>query len=142
MPSAIEAYAAAQEAALRASAALATAMALAGGKVNVFTEVPANVKPPYVLIGEREAQLEQVPGCADEAELIATVQWWARKEPLDKGAQATAMGAAIVAALLAQLTLDGWDVDEWLIEQERYSTDPDQSTRGLAVFRYLLTAQA
>jgi hypothetical protein len=139
MPSAAEAFATAQEAVLRASTDLQTAMALGGGKVRLYDEIPVNAPVPYVSIGERQTLIVQHPDC--EAEVFATVQWWSRKDPLDKGVQARAMGAAIIGALLAQLTLDGWDVDEWEIDSESYSTDPDQSTHGRAVFHYLLTEQ-
>jgi hypothetical protein len=130
---------AAKEAALRGSAALAAAM---GGQVRLYpAEVPPNAPLPYIVAGDDEILLENTD-CAAEAEVVATVQWWSRTSPPDKGAQARAIGGAIVAALNAALTLAGWDVDEWEVQSESYSTDPDQSTRGRAVFRYLLTEQA
>lgn len=133
------AFSAAQDAALRGSAALATAMGT-GGK-GILTEVPANQAPPYVVQGEIQVLLENDP-CADEAEVFSTVHVWSRTSPLDHGAQAGAMGAAMIAALNAQLTLTGWTVDEWELQSEGYSTDPDQSTHGVLVFHYLLTKQS
>lgn len=138
MPSPAAAFKAAQDAALRASGALTAAMAT-GGK-GILTEVPTNQPPPYVVTGDDQVLLNTA-GCAADAEIFATVSWWSLKSPRDRGAQARAMGAAIIDALNAQLTLTGWDVDEWELQDERYSTDPDQSTHGIATFHYLLTEQ-
>lgn len=139
MPSPATAFKAAQEAALRGSADLKTAMGLATARI--YTEAPTNAPVPYVVIGLDQVLIEQNEGCADEAEIFATVSWWSRVSPLDKGAQARAMGEAIVDALNLQLTITGWTVDVWELQQERYVTDPDQSTHGLAEFHYQLTAQ-
>jgi hypothetical protein len=138
MPSPAAPYKLAQEAALRASADLATAM---GGTVRLYTEVPANAPLPYVVIGNDDLQQEPPGDCAIEAEITANIGIWSRKAPLDKGAQARAIGAAIIAALNAQLTITGWDVDLWEVTSERYSTDPDQSTHGIIELHYLLTQQ-
>lgn len=126
------------EAALRGSAALATAMATAGK--GIVTEAPAGIAMPYVLIGNDQILLENGEDCADEAEVFCTVQWWSRTSgALDKQAQARAMGAAIIAALNVALTISGWDCVVWEMQDENYGTDPDQSTHGRAVFHYQLT---
>jgi hypothetical protein len=139
MPSPAESFHAAQDTALRGSAALIAAMAIAGK--GILTEVAANQPVPYVIFGQNQIILQENEGCGFMAEVFATVSWWSRKTPLDKGAQARAMGAAIIDALLVELTVTGWDVDLWELQQERYVTDPDQSTHGMADFRYLLTQQ-
>lgn len=130
----------AQESALRGSTALAAAMDT-GGK-GILDAVPANQEPPYVVLGQDQILLENGEGCADEAEVFSTVQWWSRPATPDKQAQARAMGAAIGAALNAALTIAGWDTVLWELLSETYGTDPDQSTHGRAEFRYLLTEQS
>jgi hypothetical protein len=137
MPSPAGPYKVAQEAALRGSAALETAMV---GRLVIYTEVPTNAPLPYVVLGND--QVLQEPGCATEAEVISTIGFWSRTDPRDKGVQARAMGSAMIDALNVQLVVDGWDVDEWEVREERYSTDPDQSTHGVLVIRHLLTSQA
>jgi hypothetical protein len=138
MPSPAGPYKTAQETALRASSALATAM---GGAVRIYTEVPANAPLPYIVLGNDQVLLEANPGCADEAEVTSTVALWSRTAPLDKGVQARAMGSAIIDALNVELTLAGWDVDVWEMQSEQYLTDPDQSTKGIITLHYLLTQQ-
>jgi hypothetical protein len=127
-----------EEAALRASGALAAAM---GGTARLYHEVPANAPLPYVVLGQHQVLLTDGDDCADEAEVFATVAFWSRPAAPDGGAQARAIGAAIVAALAVELTVAGWDVDLWEVISEQYSTDPDQSTRGVVELRYLLTEQ-
>lgn len=136
MPSPADPFKTAQEAALRASAALAAAM---GGTVRIYTEVPANAPLPYVVLGVDQVLQDTSSECADEAEVFATVGLWSRKTPPDRGAQARAMGSAAVDALNVDLTIAGWAVDLAEVQSESYSTDPDQSTKGVLVFRYLLT---
>jgi hypothetical protein len=128
----------AQEAALRASAALATAM---GGTVRLYTEVPANAPLPYIVIGQDDVSLEPAGDCATEAEITSTLTLWSRTSPLDKGVQARAIGSAVIGALNAELTITGWDVDLWELQGESYSTNADQSARGVVVLHYLLTEQ-
>ena len=131
-------FKAAQETALRASAGLMSAMGL--GTARIYTEAPPNAVMPYVVIGEDQILLDQSSDCADEAEIISTVHVWSRVSPLDKGVQARAMGSAIIDDGLA-LTIAGWDVVESDLQSETYVTDPDQSTHGVLVLRYLLTEQ-
>lgn len=130
-------YKVAQEAALRASGALTTAM---GGTLRIYTEVPTGAVLPYIVLGNDQILIEN-SDCAAEAEVFSTLGVWSRKSPLDKGAQARAIGSAILDALNLQLTIPGWDVDEWEVQSEQYSTDPDQSTKGVLTMRYLLTEQ-
>lgn len=138
MPSPAVAFKAAEDAAVRDSAALASAMGTSGK--GILTEVPVNQPCPYVVLGDHQILIFNGE-CAAEAEIFSTVSLWSLTSPRDKGAQARAMGAALVDALNAQLTLSGWTVDEWELQSETYSTDPDQSTHGVLVFHYLLTQQ-
>jgi hypothetical protein len=140
MPSPAAAFYSAQDTALRGSAGLVAAMGVAGK--GILTEAPTNQALPYVLFGQNQVLIEQNEGCGDTAEIFATVSWWSRKAPLDRGAQARAMGAAIIDALNGELSLDGWAVDVWELQQERYVTDPDQSTHGIAEFHYLLSERS
>ena len=129
----------AQEAALRASTALAQAM---GGTVRIYFEVPTNSPLPYVVLGQDEID-DLSDGCGEAHSIISTVQWWTKIVGTVKGAQAARqMGAAIIAALNTELTIAGHDTVLAIMETpERYSTDPDQSTRGPTAFRYETTAQ-
>lgn len=142
MPSPAGPFKLAQEAALRGSAALATA---AGAALRIYTEVPvagpSGVPLPYLVTGQDQIILEADGDCADEAEIFASVGLWSRTDPLDKGAQCRAMGSAAIDALNVALSIDGWEVVVWELVSERYVTDPDQSTHGILDFRYLLTEQ-
>lgn len=135
MSSPAAAFHAAQDAALRASTALATAM---GTTVVPLVEVTPNQVPPYVVGGQYQVLLEN-GACADQAEVFSTVTWWSRTAARDHGAQARAMGAAIITALNTALNLAGWYVVEWELQSEDYATQADQSTRGRAVFHYLIS---
>jgi|AAFX01.1.fsa_nt_gi hypothetical protein len=135
MPSPAGPFHTAQESALKASSGL---IAAAAGPLRVLTEPPTNAMPPYVVIGNTQVLIE-AGDCGDEAEIFATVDVWSRTEPLDKGAQARAMGGEIIDALNLALSIDGWTTVLWEMTSERYVTDPDQSTHGTIEFRYLLT---
>ena len=124
--------------ALRASAALTAA-----GAPRIYTEVPS-AKPgavslPYVVIGQDQV-LPEDTGCGVEAEVNSTVQWWSKLSAPDGGAQARAIGAAILAALAADgFPVAGWRMTAVAVESERYVTDPDQSIHGIADLRFDLT---
>jgi hypothetical protein len=128
---------AAQETALRGSAALKTAMGLPSARI--YTVVPKDVLLPYVLIGEDQVLYDQ-SGCAGEGEIFATVNWWSKPTVPDV-TQSRAMGAAILTALVGALTISGHDVDEYELQDMTYATDPDGSTHGRAIFHYLTTEQ-
>lgn len=129
----------AEETALRGSTALATAM---GGTIRLYTEVPTNAPLPYIVVGQHEID-DLSDGCGDAHSITSTVQWWTTKRGAASGAVAAReMGAAIISALNTELTITGHDVVLAIMEiPERYATDPDQSSRGLAGFRYETTAQ-
>lgn len=130
-------YRAAYDAALRGSAALRASM---GGQVRLYVEVPANAPLPYVVIGQDQVVTEDL-GCVLQAEATTTINLWSRTAPLDQGAQARAMAAAVIETLGASFPIAGWDVDEVTVESESYVTDPDQSTHGTVILRHLLTQQ-
>jgi hypothetical protein len=129
------------EAAVRASADLAAAM---GGRVRFYpTAREAGATLPFVLIDSLQSVADGT-SCADGAEVFASISLWSKPAVADRGAQAYAMGAALEEALRAQLTVEGWDVDEWPDQVEAsviYNTEPDGSIRGRLDLRYLLTEQ-
>lgn len=130
------AFHATQEAALRGSAWLKSAMSLATARI--YTVVPANATMPYVVLGEDQV-FSFDNGCGSEGEIFATVNWWSKPSPPDSGSQARAMGAAIIGVLDTALALVGHTVDVHEVDDETYVTDPDGSTHGRAVFHYLTT---
>lgn len=132
-------YNAAEEAALRASAELKSVMGLPIARL--YVEVPANAPLPYVVHGQHQVLLEDL-GCGVGAEVFSTVTLWSRPTTPDKGEQARAIGAAVLAALATELTVAGWKVDDVEVVSERYSTDPDQSIKGVIELRHLLSEQA
>ncbi|PLR25066.1 hypothetical protein SGCZBJ_12580 [Caulobacter zeae] len=129
----------AEEAALRASAALKAAMGLA--EVRLYTEVPTNAPLPYVVLGQHEID-DQSDGCGEAHEIVSTVQWWTKIVAGVPGSDvARLMGAAIVQALGEALEIEGHAVVLAEMETpETYGTDPDQSSRGRVAYRYETTA--
>jgi hypothetical protein len=121
------------EAALRASAALATAT---GNPLRIYDVVPANALLPYVVIGDDNIVGDDTV-CAPASEIFATVHAWSKSEP-PSSRQARQMGAAIRAALTAQLTLTGFEVIDWEFQGALYNTDPDGSTHGRFIFHYFV----
>lgn len=139
MPSPAIPFKAAEDAALRGSAALAAAM---GGKVDLFTEVPSKATPPYVINGAHEIDDISDDGCGGAYSIVSTIQWWARMVGNVKGSDVVrAMGGPIVEVLLTELAIAGYDTVLAVMEvPETYGTDPDQSSRGRVAIRYELTA--
>ena len=120
----------AQEAALRASSSLQTAM---GGQTRLYTTLPEDAPLPYVVIGEDQFETDDDGICAGRGAIHATVNIWTKPDP-PSNAQARAIGAAVKAVLADDLALDGHEIVEWFIELETYSTDPDGSSRGRLIF--------
>ncbi len=142
MPSPALPFKAAEEAALRASAALKTAMGVTGANpVRLYTEVPKNAPLPYAVIGQHEID-DLSSGCGEAHSIVSTVQWWTKDVGPTKGSDAVRkQGAAIIAALFVELSIAGHaTVLVEMEDPERYATDPDQSSRGLVAFRYETTA--
>lgn len=127
------AFSAAQRAALEASDALAAAGITQAKIYSGVIEVGARL--PLVAIGEDQILTSRAGECGDEAEIFATVHVHA------KGAEAQTarrISAAVKRALLAPLDLPGAAaIDEFAMADERYVTDPDQSTHVVLVFHYL-----
>lgn len=129
----------AEEAALRGSVALRTAMGLSLARI--YYEAPENAPLPYVVLGDHEIS-DDSDGCGDAHTIISTVRWWTKIVGDMKGSDvARQMGAAIIAALLRELAIEGHVTVLWEMEvPETYGTDPDQSSRGRVTFRYETTA--
>lgn len=126
-------FSSAQEAVLRGSAPLQAAFAPA--PVRVFTEVPQNQPPPYLVVGEDEID-DLSDGCGEAHSIVSTVQWWASSKD-----SARAIGAGVIATLNLELAIEGHVTVLVEMEQaESYLTDPDGSTRGRVAFRYETTA--
>jgi hypothetical protein len=128
-------FKAAEELALRNSAALLAAMGLE--RVRIYTEVPENAPLPYVLLGAHEIS-DEGAGCGAAHTIVSTVQWWTKIVGDLKGSDvARQMGAAIITALFGDLGIEGHATVLWEMETpETYGTDPDQSSRGRVAFRY------
>lgn len=137
MRSPIPAYRVAMEAALRNSADLQAAM---GGTVRLYgTAVPANAQLPYIVVTHLQATGIFDGLCAEEPTLTATLDFWCRPTPPDKGEASGAIGEAIVAALDAPLALTGWEVIEHECQSLADHQDPDQSTHGTIILQYQIT---
>lgn len=134
-------FKAAEDKALRDSNALLTVMGLP--IVRIYTEVPPNAPLPYVVVGAHEIT-DLSSNCGEAHSIITTVQWWTKDVDGVKGSVVVRlMGDAIVAALNVELAIEGHATV--MCEPEGpavYGTDPDQSSRGRAVFRYETTALA
>ena len=130
-----------EETALRNSAGLKTAMGT--NPVRLYVEVPKNAPLPYVVVGQHEID-DLTSGCGEAHSIVSTVQWWTKDVGNKKGSEAVRLqGAAIIAALFAELAIDGHEtVLVEMEEPESYGTDPDQSSRGRVAFRYETTALA
>lgn len=130
-------YRVAMEAALRGSAALATAL---GGTVRLYgTAAPTNAPLPYIVVTYLQATDLFDGLCAAEPTLHATLDFWSRPSPPDKGATSAAIGDAIVTALDVALTLDGWEVVEHECLSLGDRQDPDQSIHGTVELEYQLS---
>lgn len=141
MPNPAIPFKAAEEAALRTSAALKAAMGLGASTPRIYFEVPTNAPLPYVVLGQHE--ITDLSGdCGDAHSIVSTVQWWTKNVGATKGSDAARqMGAAIVTALKVELAIAGHaTVLVGMEAPESYGTDPDQSSRGRVVFRYETTA--
>lgn len=126
------AFATAQEAALRASDPLKTAMGLA--KVRVYDTRPTDGKLPYIQIGEDQL-IDDSDECQDGTEINATVHVWTQPEPPSTG-QARNM-VAVIRSVLKPLTIPGHDVVLAEFRDALFVTDPEGATHVVMSFRYL-----
>jgi hypothetical protein len=121
------------EAALRVSTALEAAM----GTMRLYTVVPANAILPYIVIGDDQL-IGDDTDCADGAEAFVTVNVWTKPNP-PQGQTCRTICDLIRDILNAPLDVDGHEVVDWQFEGMNFITDPDQSSHGIARFRYLIT---
>ncbi len=129
----------AMEVALRASAALKTAMGLA--TVRLYTmSAPSGAPFPYVVIGEDQI-LDDSTECLESSEAITTVHAWSRVDG-DVAAsrtQAKAMAGAVRSELKALSGVSGFVVTLADFEASRHLTDPDGLTAHSVIsHRFLL----
>jgi hypothetical protein len=122
------------EAALRASTALEAATAT---PFPLFTVVPTNQSPPYIVIGDDQL-LGDDTDCADGAEAFVTVNVWTKPNP-PQGQSCRTICDLIRDILNAPLDVDGHEVVDWQVESLNFITDTDGSTHGICRFRYLIS---
>ena len=127
------------EAALRASAALKTAMGLT--TVRLYTLAgPVNAPFPHLTIGDDQI-LDDETVCAASSEANTTVHVWSRidGEVGASRAQAKAIAAVVRTVLNVPLTVAGFQTTEWQFQSARHLTDPDKRTAHSVVeHRFLL----
>jgi hypothetical protein len=115
------------EAALRASAAVKSAMGLA--TVRLYTlSAPVNAPFPHLIIGE-----DQIVGddsdCGQASDVAVTIHVYSRTDtPAATRLQAKAIAAAVRQVLTAELTVTGHRVIDWQFETTRHLKDPDGLT--------------
>ncbi len=116
---------------LRANAPVA---ALVGARV--YDSVPPTPTFPYVALGDVQV-IPDKADCIDGVEVFAQIDGWSRAVGYP---EVKRIGAAIVAALDDQpVTVTGYDVVVFEIENIQYLRDPDGLTRhGALTFRALL----
>jgi hypothetical protein len=126
------AFRTAQRAALKASGLSALGITAA----KIFSgQVVGNASLPYVVAGDDQVLTSLTGGCADEAEIFGTVHFWGKDDEL-----VSKMVAEGKRALLAPLQMpDVAVVDEYMVADERYLTDPAGSTHGVLTIHYLAT---
>lgn len=131
-----EAFAVAEEAALRASAPLAVAMGLTVPDIYAGV-VPTNAPLPYVLIGQHQVldDDDEDDDCPLGAEIHSTVHVWTKPEA-PQNLQARRILRAVQKALNRDLVLDGHRVISHAAEDKQFITDPDQSTHGFMTLRF------
>lgn len=126
------------EAALRASAPLATAM---GGKVRVYTLAPPDGAPfPYIVIGEDQIIGDETE-CAASSEAYLTTHVWSRidDDVAASRAQAKTIAGLVRVILNTGLTVSGFETTDHGFENTRHLTDPDlRSAHSVVVHRFLL----
>jgi len=129
------AFHAAQDLALRGSAALAALFP--GGVARIYSVVPQNAPLPYVVTGEDQI-LEDSDECVSASEIFANVHVWTAPDPPD--VQAGRQIAGLVRALLVDLDVLGFDLVLGDFVDVRHFTDPDGSSHAVLGFHYLVTS--
>lgn len=125
------------EAALRGSAALATAM---GGQIRLYVLAPPTNAPfPYLTLGEDQVIGDETE-CSAGSEVATTIHVWARLDEDVSGtrAQAKSIAGAVRGAITDALAVTGFDVVDCTFEQTRHLIDPDRRTAHSVVQHRLL----
>lgn len=125
------------EAALRGSAALASAM---GGVVRVYpVAAPDNGVFPHLTIGEDQINDDETE-CLASSEAFTTVHVWSRVEDDVTASRAEAKRiAGIVRGLISRdIEVEGFVVVERQFQTARHLTDPDKRTAHSVVEHRLL----
>lgn len=130
-------FLAAEEAAVFASTDLLAAL----GGPQIYTAVPENAVPPYVVIGQHQVlETEGDDDCGGEGEVFASIDVWTRPAALtESAAEAREILGLIKPLVRTAFALTGHTVDLWAPVSETYVTDPDGSTHGRIETRYETT---
>jgi len=130
------AFHAAEDAALRGSAALAALFP--GGVVRVYSTVPQNAPLPFIRIGDDQI-IEDSDECASGSEIFATVHVWTKPDPpsVQLGRQ---IAGVIRETLAPDLAIAGFDTVLARFQDTRLLTDPDGSSHAVLTFHYFTTA--
>jgi hypothetical protein len=117
-----------------------TLPASVGGRV--YDGIPQNATTPYVSMGDCQV-LPDKAGCIDGAECYPIIDVWSTYNGYK---EAKTIAAAILSALddrPENLTVSGFDVIVFELEQYQPLRDPDGITRRVSLtFRALLTPSA
>lgn len=126
-----------QTAILSALTAAGTLPAVVGGRV--YDAAPQNAATPYVSLGDCQV-LPDKAGCIDGAECYPIIDVWSTYNGYE---EAKEIAAAIVAKLddkPENLTVSGFSVIVFELEQYQPLRDPDSITRRVSLtFRALVT---
>lgn len=125
----------AQEAALRASAALLAAAPWT--QPRVYRSIPTNAPLPYIKLGEDQV-IDDSDDCQDGSEIISTVHVWSKPET-PQAMEGRRIAAALRVELQADLVIPGHDLVLAAFVSKSFTTDPDDSTHAILTFRYLTT---
>lgn len=129
------------ETALRGDAGVVAAFGAAQVRLYPLA-APANPALPHVVF--RIEAVGDDTDCADGAEVVTTLNVYAREETLAQSvARAEAIAHALRRALVGPLTLSGHVVDDWTFDFDRPIDDPDVLTEHRVVqVTHLTTATA
>lgn len=127
------------ETALRASAALKSAMGLA--VVRLYTlSAPVGAPLPHIVIGDDQI-IDDATECLDSSEVFTTIHVFARVDA-DVAAsrrQAKSIAGVIRAVLQSTLTVTGFSLVQQDFETTRHTTDPDGLTsHSVVTHRFLI----
>lgn len=126
------------EAALRASAAVKSAMGLTTVRLYPLA-APDNAQFPYLVIGDDQIIGDETE-CLASSEVFTTVHVWSRVEDdvSASRAQAKAIAGAVRSAISRALVIAGFDLVECEFRDTQHLTDPDRRTAHSVVTHRLL----